>query len=111
MSMEIQVNYPVVSSKTAELRNRIKDEIHYMESKYRLIQTMLDDLDGADNATIKETMETNRQKIDMAAETLDKLILFMAKSSDDINTEEYKIADIYKSVIADMMSYMGIIRR
>ena len=91
MDGSIQVNYTDVTSKTSEIRNRIATELASMEDSYHHIQSMLDDADSATNATLKATMEANREKSIIAAMTLDKLLSFMSNSSTQVEMTEQQI--------------------
>ena len=90
---QIQIKYKEVYRKTAELKSYINHELLTMiDNEYNQIQTMLDGVDSATNAGLKEAMEMNRQKSVMVAKTLDKLLSFMANSSMQVELNEQKMA-------------------
>jgi len=91
---QIQINYEEVYSKTAKLRSCIQSDLcTRIENEYRSLQSMIDNLDGATNAKLKEVTEYNRQKSIAAAAVLDKLLSFMANSSKQVEENEQIMAD------------------
>jgi len=96
MLKKISINYNVVYAKTTELRNSIKSIIERADEEYRQIQLMLDNVDGATAAVLKETMESNRKKTLVTAKTLDKMLSFMHNSSKQVETTELNLAKVYE---------------
>jgi len=91
---QIQIKYEDVYSKTAKLRSYIHSDLSTrIENEYRNIQSMIDNLDGATNARLKEAMEENRQKSIAASMVLDKLLSFMANSSMQVQLNEQVMAN------------------
>ena len=91
---QIQINYEEVYSKTAKLRSCIQSDLSTrIENEYRQIQSMIDNVDGATAARLKEAMEENRQKSIAAAAVLDKLLSFMANSSMQVQLNEQVMAN------------------
>jgi len=91
---QIQINYEEVYSKTAKLRNLINsDLLTRIENEYGQIQSMIDNLDSATNARLKESMEENRQKSIAAAKVMDKLLSFMANTSLQVQLNEQAMAN------------------
>ena len=100
MSGRIQVNYSDVSGETAILRSQISAELANMEDAYSNIQSMLNEVDSAANATLKEAMEVNRRKTLIAAMILDKLLSFMSNSSKQVETTEEELESFLASAAA-----------
>ena len=91
---QIQINYEEVYRRTAQLRNRINyDLLSRIENEYRNLDSVIDELDGATAAALKKTMEENRQKSIAAAAVLDKLLSFMANSSQQVELNEQIMAN------------------
>ena len=84
----IQIRYKEVYSKVAELRSRATSKIGEMESGYAQIQSSLDSVDSATNASLMATMERNARKAHTVAQTLDKLLSFMNSSTQQVELEE-----------------------
>lgn len=95
---QIQIKYEEVYRKTAELKNNINNDLLIqINNGYTNIQSMLDKVDGAANASLKKAMEQNRQKSIEVAMTLDKLLSFMANSSKQMQINELKMANAITS--------------
>jgi len=90
---EIQINYDEVYMKTTELKGYIKTDIlPKIETAYMQIQEMLNELDSGTNQNLKESMELNKQKSIVVAQTLYKLLSFMSNSSKQMELNEQKMA-------------------
>ena len=101
MGREILINYSEVYSKTAELKSYIDSELMVrLNNEYQHIQSILDGVDGATNASLKSAMELKLKKSVAVAKTLDKLLTFMATSSKEIEMQEKEIADVFAAVKA-----------
>ncbi|MCL1976197.1 MAG: hypothetical protein FWG61_08565 [Firmicutes bacterium] len=98
MSDRIHISYGDVYSNAAALRSQITSEIDNMEAEYNQIQTMLDGVDGASNAALKNAMEANKEKTRISAMTLDKLLSFMDNSSKQVETTEQKIKGVFETI-------------
>jgi len=92
MPREIKINYQEVYSKTAELRQRIQSELQEMETTYRQTNSTLHSMDSRTNAEIMESMEINRQKAQVTAETLTKLLSFIEASAQHVERDESTLA-------------------
>jgi len=92
MSQEIRINYQEVYTKTAELRQRIQTKLQEMENTYRQVNTGLNQMDSYTNAVLIETMEQNRLKAQLTAETLNKLLSFIEASAQQVERDEAIIA-------------------
>jgi len=92
MSQEIRINYEEVYSKTAELRQRIQSELQEMEGAYRQAGSTLHSMDSRTNAVIIESMEANRIKAQVTAETLTKLLSFIDTAAKQVERDESTIA-------------------
>jgi len=88
MSQEIRINYEEVYAKTAELRQRIQSELQDMEATYRQTTSTLNQMDSRTNAVLLETMEQNRAKSLITAETLNKLLSFIDASAQQVERDE-----------------------
>ena len=99
MSDRIHVDFTTVYSQTAALRSQVAAEIDCMEGEYQQIQSMLDTVDSATNFALKEAMEINRQKTQLTAMTLDKLLSFMSNSTMQVETTESKIKSVFESIL------------
>ena len=97
MSGQILIQYDAVYSKTAELRQRIENELAEMEASYRQVQSTLRGMDGKANAMFIETMETNREKARLTADTLRKLLSFIENSARQVEQEERIIKSMFAS--------------
>ncbi|MDR1795976.1 MAG: hypothetical protein LBR44_00805 [Clostridiales Family XIII bacterium] len=60
---------------------RIASELARMDAEYAQIVPLLDGVDGASAAALMETIEANRRKSRMAAQTLAKLIAALESSA------------------------------
>lgn len=90
---QIQIKYEEVYKRTTALKSHINNDLLKMiDNEYNYIQGMLDKVDSGTNSSLKETMESNRQKSIMVAKTLDKLLSFMANSSKQVQLNEQKMA-------------------
>lgn len=99
---QIQIKYEEVYSKTSEMKGSIQDDLMLrIENEYNHIQEMLDKVDSATNAALKNTMEQNRKKSIMVARTLEKLLSFMANSSKQVELNEQKMAGAIASGAAE----------
>ena len=84
----IQIRYNEVYSRVAELRSRAKSKIGEMDSGYAQIQSSLDSVDSATNASLMAAMERNARKAHTVAQTLDKLLSFMNSSTQQVELED-----------------------
>lgn len=90
---EIRINYDEVYKKTSELRNRIGSDLTArVENEYRSLRETIRKVDGAANAKLKETSEENRRKSMMVAQTLDKMLSYMANSAKQVQLNEMMMA-------------------
>jgi len=92
MSQEIRINYQEVYAKVAELRQRMESELQEMEGTYRQASTTLNQLDSQTNAALIETVEQNRAKSQVTAETLTKLLSFIEASAQQVERDEAMIS-------------------
>lgn len=91
---QITIKYEEVYSKTTELRSHINsDLLNKIENEYNQIRSLIEQVDGATIAALKETMNQNQQKAVMVATTLDKLLSFMANSSKQVQLNEEIMAN------------------
>jgi len=97
MSREIKINYPEVYTKTTELRQRIQSELRELEGTYRQANTSLHRMDSKTNGAIIETMEANREKARVTAETLTKLLSFIDAAAQQVEREENAMSRIFTS--------------
>ena len=107
MSDRFQIKYTEVYSKTAELRSRIESELSNMDAAYRQAQSDLHGLDGKTNATFMETIEQNKMKAHVTAETLHKLLTFIELSSRQVEHDELKMKGMYSMAKAGGSSSPG----
>ena len=96
MPSEIKINYEAVFSKTLELRQRVQQELQEMENIYRQTSQTLRQLDGSTNAAYVESMEANREKARVTAETLTKLINFIDASAKHVEREENNLSRTFE---------------
>jgi len=90
---QVHINYTEVQNQTSALRSNINSDIlKRVENEYRQIQSMLNGVDGATNAKLKEAIDANLNKTIKVARTLEKLLSFMANSSKQVELNERKIA-------------------
>ena len=95
---EIKIDYQAVYSKTAALKGYISsDLLPRIESEYGQIQAMLEKLDGATNAKLKEDMEAGKLKSIAMVNGLDKLLTFMANSTKEFEQSEKEMASTIAS--------------
>ena len=93
MKGEILINYEQVYSTVAEMRSYIQSDIlTRAASDYEQIQSMLEQVDGATNARLKENMEEQKMKSIMVANTLDKLLSFMTNTAKEFEQIEEEMA-------------------
>ena len=95
MSEKIEIQYNEVYRESSELRSCIEHVISEMEVGYNHVQAQMDDLDSATNARLMAAMERNKKKAYTVAETLDKLLSFIAASSQQVESEEAMIAQVF----------------
>ena len=95
--MEIKINYQEVYTKTTELRQRIQAEIQELEGTYRQANTSLRRMDSKTNGVIIETMESNREKARVTAETLTKLLSFIDSAAQQVEREENAMSRVFTS--------------
>ena len=89
----IHVKYDEVYAEAARLRSHISSNIvERANAEYSQIQMTLSHADGATNARLSEAMEENRLKTLEAANTLEKLLQFIAASTKQIEINEQRIA-------------------
>ena len=94
----VKINYFEVHTKAAQLRSQIFACLNEMETEYRQIQSRLNSgVDGTAAAAVCSAMDENRKKSYEVAETLDKLLSFMANSANQVEIEELKIASTFHS--------------
>jgi len=96
-AMEIKINYQEVYTKTTELRQRIQAEIQELEGTYRQANTSLRRMDSKTNGVIIETMESNREKARVTAETLTKLLSFIDSAAQQVEREENAMSRVFTS--------------
>ena len=94
---EILVQYNEVYSQVAMLRGRIVNMRSEVDSDYAQIQSMLEGLDSASNATYQAAMEQNKGKALAFAEALDQLLMAIVASSQRVESEEGQIAGTFQS--------------
>jgi len=92
MTGEIYVNYNEVYRKTAEMRQRIEGELRDMETAYRQATQNLRQMDGKTNGIFLESMEDNRRKAQITANTLRKLLAFMDDAARTMEQKENAMA-------------------
>ena len=97
MSNQIFINFNEVYSKTAELRQRIENELREMNMAYRQAQSDLRSMDGKTNAAFVETMAENQRKAQITAETMRKLIMFIENSAREVERNEQLHARVFAS--------------
>ncbi|MDR1797554.1 MAG: hypothetical protein LBR44_08985 [Clostridiales Family XIII bacterium] len=81
MSDRLSVDFEDIRLKGDALRSRIEAELTRMDEEYARILPLLEGVDGASAAALRETIEANRQKSRMAALTLEKLISALESSA------------------------------
>ena len=91
MSDQILVQYDVVYSKTAELRQRLEAELQEMDNAYHQCRASLRRMDSRTNGVLMEAMEINQQKARVTAETLTKLLAFIDTSAKQVERDELVI--------------------
>ena len=96
MSDQILVQYEAVYSKTAELRQRLEAELQEMDNAYHQCRASLHRMDSRTNAVLMETMEVNRQKACVTAETLNKLLAFIDASARQVERDELAIKRVFE---------------
>ena len=95
---EILINYDEVYRKTAELKSYLEGDLFsQIESEYAQIQSGLDKVDGAANASLKEEMQQNKEKTLMMAKTLYKIYSFIEHSAREFEQKEKEMADTIAS--------------
>ena len=94
----IHVKYDEVSAETTNCRNYISSNIiSRVHTEYRKIQSDLRQVDGATNAALQEVMEINQQKTVACATAVQRLLNFMANSSNQIQISEAYIARSFQA--------------
>jgi len=89
----IHVKYDEVYAEVAKLKsNLISNVVGRADADYRQIQMNLSRMDGAANAMLMEVMQENYRKTLMTADTMDKLLDFIATSTKQIEINEQRIA-------------------
>ena len=89
----IHVRYDEVYAETTKLRSYLASNVvGRADAEYRQIQSNLSRMDGATNAALMEVMEANHQKTLVTADTVDKLLDFIATSTKQIEMNEQRIA-------------------
>ena len=95
---QIKIDYNEVFTKTAKMRNQLSMSLRQMEAEYRQVQSRLSrGTDGATAAAIGLAVNENMRKTREVAETLDKLLSFMRNSARQVELEELKIANVFRS--------------
>jgi hypothetical protein len=95
MSNQIMIQYDTVYSKTAELRSRIEAELAELDSAYTQIQPSLQEMDSKTNAAFIETMEQNKLKAHITADTLHRLLSFIEISARQVEHDELVLKQMY----------------
>lgn len=95
MSDQILINYEAVYAKCRELRRRLQTELRDMDGEYRQIQSSLQGMDSKTNAQLMTTVEANRGKAQMTAETLLRLLATIESAAQAAEQEELKIKQMF----------------
>ena len=95
MSDQILINYEAVYAKCRELRRRLQTELRDMDGEYRQIQSSLQGMDSRTNAQMMTTVEANRGKAQMTAETLLRLLATIESAAQAAEQEELKIKQMF----------------
>jgi len=91
----IHVKYDEVYAETAKLKGYLASNVvARADADYRQIQSNLNSMDGAANATLMEVMEANYQKTLVTADTACKLLDFIETSTRQIEINEQRIARV-----------------
>ena len=89
----IHVKYDEVHAEVSKLRSNLASNVvGRADAGYRQIQTNLSRMDGAANAMLVEVMQENYRKTLVTAETVDKLLNFIASSTRQIEANEQRMA-------------------
>lgn len=97
MSNQIFINFDEVYGKTAELRQRIDNELRELDMAYRQAQSDLRNMDGKANDAFVETIAENQRKARVTAETMRKLIMFIENSAREVERNEQLHARVFAS--------------
>ena len=95
MSGKISIQYSEVYAKTAELRNRIDNQLSEMDADYKQLQTRLQGMDSRTNAVFAETMMQNHVKACITSETLHRLLSFIELSAKQVEHDENVLKSMY----------------
>jgi len=88
MATQLTLDYDKVSEQTAAMQAQLDAALKNMDDKYRHLDPLIEQTDGAANAALKETVAANQKKSRVSAETLKKLLSFIegsAKSTKEVD--------------------------
>ena len=95
---QININYSEVYTKTEQMCKQLTMRLSDMDTQYRRIHSCLSrGVDGAAAAALNSCMNENRRKAYVVAETLEKLLTFMANAAKRVEVEERKIANVFSA--------------
>ena len=95
----INIKFDEVGAEVAKCRSYISSNIvNRVESEYRQICSNLAQTDGETNAALLEAIEVNRQKTVTCANTLERLLSFMANSSRQIQISDEQISRSFRAI-------------
>ena len=95
LSVEQGVGSLGVYTKCRELRRRLQTEVRDMDGEYRKIQSSLQGMDSRTNAQMMTTVEANRGKAQMTAETLLRLLATIESAAQATEQEELRIKQMF----------------
>ena len=103
MSNTIQLDSSVIFAETTRLRAELSAELRTMEVAYAGLLPQIDRLDSATNARLRAAMAENLRKKQVVAETLDKLLSFIANSTVQIEWTDRDVRSAFVQMFAALI--------
>ena len=98
MPEQVLINFEEVYSKKTTLKKRLDTMEIQMEDEYqRIIITLGNSLDSEVVDALKKTIETNKKKVQMAKDAIDKQLSFMENSTKMVESLDLELENIFKA--------------
>ena len=98
MSTQVKIDHARVNIQVSKLRKNLMAAKTEQDTKYGKIKTRLNGLDSATNAELMDVVELNKRKNEITMEAIDKLLLFMMKSSQQFESLDREMGTSIQSI-------------
>ena len=106
---KIEINYADVRTETAEISSIVTEELRISEFGNREAMELLNESDGETTMALdQEAIRETRVQYVALSETLANLNTFLINSTEQMETEELKISNVFKSGVGANKVVQGV---